>query len=87
MQQNIFADCIALSEVWLKNTSSKTKIENPEDGWFLNTSHSINLYIPESLKTAIGGAAAQYGSDWNACCVKSDGNWFYIEPQFWNDLD
>ena len=73
-----FAGCNGLSFVNIKARVSNTKIMLPENGWFINTTQNMTLYVPADLLDIIG---EKYGEHWNAFAnigTQENPNWTYI---------
>jgi hypothetical protein len=61
IRPKIFAGCLALTNVNIKALSSTTKIDIPENSWFLNSNPDMTLYVPSAIFTDSESVADQYG--------------------------
>ena len=76
-----FAGCNGLSFVNIKARTSDTKIDLPENGWFINTTQNMTLYVPADLFVEPDSITDKYGQHWNAFMnigTQEDPSWTYI---------
>ena len=83
-----FAGCNGLSFVNIKARTSDTKIDLPENGWFINTTQNMTLYVPADLFVEPDSITDKYGQHWNAFMnigTQEDPNWTYISYSGYSD--
>lgn len=83
-----FAGCNGLSFVNIKARTSDTKIDLPENGWFINTTQNMTLYVPADLFVEPDSITDKYGQHWNACMnigTQDYPSWTYISYSGYTD--